>query len=274
MAPWGLYQKYYDPPGTRLLRYHLAGKSETWRDDHPIWRNLIDAYGQLNAGQILKNKLANLRVLFVMAPRPPDDQYPWPRGENLPPYPVDPTSYRRCEFLTLFWTLGLLNLGWVAALVSTRCQSLRLGRELEVTLPALGLSSVAVWVLLMFGPGTTVIHHGSYATFLVLFAPLAAWLAALPPRLAYALLALQGAALTAGWFLTSPANGYGPPNVLLIPLAVFFFAALARVALGSEAPAGVAGAGTGAVETAGAVRGAEVAGGAKTRGPTLKRRSP
>ncbi len=274
MAPWALYQKYYDPPGTKLLRYHLAGKSETWQDDRPLWRNLIDAYGQLSAGQILENKLANLRVLLVMAPRPPDDQYPWPRGKNLPPYPADPTSYRRCEFLTLFWSLGLLNLGWLAALVSTRCQSLRLDRELGVTVPALGLVSVLVWVLLMFGPGTTVIHHGSYATFLLLFAPLAAWLAALPPRLAYPLLAVQGVALTAGWFLTSPANDYGPPNVFLIPLAAFFFAALAKVALGPAPPAGVAGAGPDRSETVGTLRGADVPGGAEGPGHALKGRSP
>jgi hypothetical protein len=236
MAPWGFYQRYYDPPGTKLLRYHLAGGSPTWQDDRPLWRNLVDAYDGLSAGQVVANKVANLKVLFRGNERPPEEQYPWPPNHDSAQWPVDVAALRRCEFLCLFWSPGLLNLGWVVAVVSTRWQSLRPGPSLGVAVPALGLAGVLAWVLLMFGPGTTVVHQGSYATSLLLLAALAAWLAVLPPRPGYALLALQGTVFAATWVLTSPANGYGPANVFLAPLAALFFAALAAVALGA-APA-------------------------------------
>ncbi len=236
MAPWGFYQRYYDPPGTKLLRYHLAGASPTWQDGRPLWRNLVNAYDGLSAGQVVANKVANLKVLFRGNEKPPEEQYPWPPNRDSAQWPVDVAALRRCEFLCLFWSLGLLNLGWLAPPVSTRWHSLPLDPGLRIAMPALGLAGVLVWVLLMFGPGTTVVHQGSYATSLLLMAAPAAWLAALPPRLAHVLLALQAAVFTATWLLTSPANGYGPANVFLAPLAALFFAALAAVALGA-APA-------------------------------------
>jgi hypothetical protein len=228
IVPWMLYQSRFDPPGDRLVRAHLAGASPTWREGRPLWRNLLDAYAALGPGEVVANKLANLRVLFTAA----KDQYGWPPHRTPAEWPADASSYRRCEFLALFWSLGLLNLGWLAAVVAARRPALRLDPTLGLAVPALGLAAVLAWVLLMFGPGGTVVHQGSYATSLLLMAALAAWLTALPPRPAYVLLALQGAAFAAGWVLTSPANGYGPINVFMAPLAVVFFVALAAVALG------------------------------------------
>jgi hypothetical protein len=229
MVPWMFYQSRDDPPGDRLVRAHLAGGSPTWQEGRSLWRNLADAYGAISPGQVAANKLANLRVLFTAA----TDQYGWPPHQTPAEWPADASGYRRCEFLSLFWSLGLLNLGWLVAVVAMRRPALRLDPTLGFAVPALGLAAVLVWVVLMFGPGGTVVHQGSYATSLLLMAALAAWLTALPPRLAYVLLALQGAAFAAVWVLTSPANGYGPPNVFMAPVAVLFFVALAAVALGT-----------------------------------------
>jgi hypothetical protein len=231
LTPWSLYQTYYDPPGNRLVRDHLAGESPTWRDDAPLWRNLLDAYGELSAGEVVGNKLANLKVLFRGDRRPAAQLYPWPPNRDSAQWPADAIGFRRCEFTCLFWSLGLLNLGWLAALATGRRRA-GLDPTLGVTVPALGLASVFAWVVLMFGPGSTVIHQGSYATVLLLFAALAAWLTALPLRLACPLLLLQGIVFISCWLSTSPANAYGPPNVFMIPLAVGFFVALAAITLG------------------------------------------
>jgi hypothetical protein len=109
---------------------------------------------------------------------------------------------------------------------------------LGFVVPGLALASVAAWVLLMFGPGSTMVHQGSYATVLLLFAPLAAWLTTLPGWLPSTLLTVQGVFFAAGWLVTSPANQFGVPNALMIPWAAFFFVALTRTALSDPPPAG------------------------------------
>lgn len=232
MAPWSLYQALYDPPGTRLVLHHLAGRGTKERDDRPALRSILDAYGEIGFGQVVANKVANLKVLFRADARPPEELYPWPHNHDATQWPEDAVGFRRCEFLCLFWAPGLLNLGWVVALVYARRSPPALNPTLGVTVLALCLASVAAWVVLMFGPGSTVIHQGSYATFLLLFAALAAWLTSLPARWAATLVVLQGTIFAAGWLLTSPANDYGLPNVFMIPLGVGFFAALASTALG------------------------------------------
>jgi hypothetical protein len=233
LFPWSLYQKYFDPPGTKLLKLHLAGnnkdaETEEWKDDRPIWQNVLAAYGAASIQEVLNNKLANVKVLFTAA----TDQYPWPPNEPLPKLPIDVVSYRRCEFLSLFWALGLLNAGWVVALFRWWQRPMLLDKDLGITVPLLGLASILTWVIVMFGPGATVVHQGSYATFLMIFASLAAWLATLPGKSAFYLLGLQATLFAVVWLLTSPANTYGLPNVFILPLAFLFLGVLVRFALG------------------------------------------
>jgi hypothetical protein len=233
--PWSLYQKYYEPPGPKLIREHLAGKSRAWDDSRPMWVNLLGAYKDLGPREILANKWANVEVLFRASEQPGEDHYPWPPHGSPKPWPADAISLRRCEFLCLFWAPGLLNLGWVAAVVLVWRRPPAIDLTLGVAAPALALASVAVWVLLMFGPGTTVVHQGSYATVLLLFASLAAWLTVLPGRLPQVVLLAQGILFSVVWLFTSPANNYGLPNPFLLVSAIVFFALLCRVCLGTVA---------------------------------------
>lgn len=234
--PWMWFQSHYDPPGNLLIRQHVAGRSESWDDSRPLWRNLLDAYTERSPGQILHNKAANVEVLFAASRKPAADQFPWPPNGSPESWPVDSTSLRRCEFLCLFWAPGLLNLGWLVALSAAwRRRRTALDARLGYVAPLLVLASTLTWALVMFGPGSTVIHQGSYATVLLLLTALAAWLTTLPTRLAYFVLTLQGMLFTIGWLLTSPANDYGLANPVMIALAVGFFAVLVKVALGSAA---------------------------------------
>jgi hypothetical protein len=232
VLPWSLYQSLYDPPGTKLLQEHLAGVTDQERMGRPVWVNLQDAYRSLTSGEILANKWANVEVLFRASEHPGEDHFPWPPLGQPKPWPVDATSLRRCEFLCFFWAPALINLGWLAAAVLAWRRPAVLNPTLGFTAPAIALVSVAIWVLLMFGPETTVTHQGSYATLLLLFAALAAWIAALPGWLAYALLVAQGVLFSATWLITSPANDYGLANPFLIGTAALSFALLCRVALG------------------------------------------
>jgi hypothetical protein len=232
VIPWSLYQSLYDPPGTKLLQEHLAGVTDPQLMSRPVWANLQDAYRSLTPGEIMANKWANVEVLFRASEHPGSDHFPWPPLGQPKPWPVDGPSLRRCEFLCFFWAPALVNFGWLAAAALALHRPPVLNPTLGFTAPAIALVSVAVWVLLMFGPGTTVTHQGSYASLLLLFAALAAWLVALPGWLPYTLLVAQGILFSVTWLFTSPANDYGLANPLLIGAALLSFGLLCRVALG------------------------------------------
>jgi hypothetical protein len=232
VVPWSLYQSLYDPPGNKLLQEHLAGVTDPQRMSRPVWANLRDSYGSLSLKEIVANKWANVQVLFRASEHPSGDHFPWPPLGQPKPWPVDATSLRRCEFLCFFWAPALLNFGWLAAAVLAARRAAVLDQTLGFTAPAIALLSVVIWVLLMFGPGTTVTHQGSYATLLLLLASLAAWLTALPRWLQLALLAAQGIVFSLTWLFTSPANAYGLPNPFMIAAAALSFGLLCRVAVG------------------------------------------
>jgi hypothetical protein len=247
VIPWSLYQSLYDPPGTKLLQEHLAGVTDPQMMSRPVWSNLLDAYRSLTPGEIVTNKRSNVEVLFRASEHPGEDHFPWPPLGQPKPWPVDATSLRRCEFLCFFWAPSLINVGWLAAALLAWRRPAVLHPILGITAPAIALLSVVIWALLMFGPGTTVTHQGSYATSLFLFASLAAWLTVLPGWLRYAVLVAQGVLFSWGWLFTSPANNYGLQNPFIIAAAAGSFALLCRVALTaqleqakSDKPAGTA----------------------------------
>jgi hypothetical protein len=229
--PWSWYQKHYDPPGDRLLRQHLAGSNPNWDSGRSLLGNLWNAYADVNAQQMFHNKLENLRML-VNASR---DLNRWPAASETPAeWATDTIGFRRCDFSCVFWALGLLNVGWIVAPIRLRQGATAVNLTLGVVVPALAVASIVIWIALMFGPRGTVVYQGSYATMLLLFGSLTAWLASLPGRIPYSLLILQGSLFAIGWLLTSPANQFSVPNVLMIPCSVLFFVVLAAVALRAD----------------------------------------
>lgn len=61
--PWYGYQKIWDPPGDRLLYWHLAG--ELGGGDGSIIRTIILKYQNLGLAEILWNKFHNFEALFI-----------------------------------------------------------------------------------------------------------------------------------------------------------------------------------------------------------------
>ncbi len=206
--PWLAYQRYYDPPGDRLAKWHLAGAIEP--DDRSLSQALADNYAQIGIAGALSNKLANVRTLFMENSKELFGVYPtWCQGAE----PIFVT-WRRRQHHQIAWALGVLNVGWVVPLAALFLRQ-RLPRAERLTL-LFALLSLIVWIVLMFGPGTTVIHQGSYATFLLLFALLALGVVALPRLLAVLLVTLHIGWFFTVWIFTSPANSYALPNAIMI----------------------------------------------------------
>jgi len=58
--PWMLFQTLIDPPGNRLLKWHLAGVQEV--DGRNFLTALRDSYGALSWHDYLQGKLLNIKA--------------------------------------------------------------------------------------------------------------------------------------------------------------------------------------------------------------------
>jgi hypothetical protein len=189
ILPWSAYQKFYDPPGDRLLKWHLAGVID--RDSRSFGEAFIDAYTKVPFSQIVANKIENVRTLIGPGP--------W---EDLRQARINGASqskrllqwYKVGMFFFVFQMLGVLNLGFLAFLFA-RAFSAELKHSALISaiqrLFVLAFVSLAVWCLLIYIPRGNVIHNGSYGTVLLLFASLSPSLVSVARRLTYVLLGFQ-----------------------------------------------------------------------------------
>jgi hypothetical protein len=194
-GPWVLYQKYYDPPGDRLLKWHLAGTI----DPHPEIRFstlLFQNYHRLSRQEIIANKTANFMFL---APDTLDclramtglitgatQNRPIPRSENA-------AILRGAIFFHWFAALDFLNIGIILVLYGAIFQH---RDSIELTTAWILLlwtgAVLLAWCLLMFGPpATTLIHAGSYLTIIAGVAGLMLACFAVSPPIAYVLAGLH-----------------------------------------------------------------------------------
>lgn len=159
MSPWLGYQRFYDPPGNRLVKWHLAGVIPV--DTRGTMETLRTSYQEIGWSGTMQHKLANLKALFRDGP--------W----KILSWSWDKAIDRQAEeFFNFFRGLGLgswILLFWFVM----RLRAKGAIAELQSGSTFLALWSgltLAVWVLLMFGPATTIIHQGSLVPLLVLFA--------------------------------------------------------------------------------------------------------
>jgi hypothetical protein len=172
-APWLAYQRLYDPPGDRLLKWHLAGVIE--QNDDSFGRTLVTAYREISFGRWVEYKLANLAVPLGLEP---------PAGSRSLGILAD---LRAEQFYSLVGALGLALVPLLLMLFSAA--SHRRGHRPEPTpatrsaglLLACG-AGIVLWCLVLFGPGTTWVHSGSHVPILLATCLPMAWLIDRTPR--------------------------------------------------------------------------------------------
>ncbi len=192
-APWMLYQKFYDPPGNHLLKMHLAGVEQL--DKRTFTQTLKDAYGALSWDQIIANKKQNFDFAFTegflglkrtalllkaLAP-PANVREAAARGLQLREHMFFHPAACLQLFILAPWAL--------LAGIFKRFRSIEW--QTACVFWIFTFVSMSVWCLLMFGPSTTSIHQGAYATMLLSMAAgvLSFW--AISPRLSLAVVVFQ-----------------------------------------------------------------------------------
>lgn len=205
LAPWSAYQKLYEPPGDRLVKWHIGGVIPI--DKRSALQTIIDSYQSQNLAEITNNKWENLKTLV---------------GKSSSKVNLYETK-RESEFFSVFPAINILNISWVILIINFCGKRLLPKIEEKAVKIILGVSfiSLIVWVMVMFGPATTVIHQGSYATMILLFTGLGIVVASIPGWLPYFFLSLQILTFAVTWIFTTPLVR---PNMLMfipnIPISI------------------------------------------------------
>jgi hypothetical protein len=198
IAPWLAYQRFYEPPGDRLVKMHLAGVAEptTATAGHTI----RDAYRQIGWRAACHARWENFKIQFagnwVQFFRPLSAPYPTARRETETMY-----TMRTCSW----WLLGLVGAGVYAWRAATRR---------PVTPPTSGrkvafawlITGVAVWIALIFLPGAATVHQGTLVTELLALTLLATSALDVSPMFFCVVATLQ-----ATWFLVA----WAPPSTVI-----------------------------------------------------------
>ena len=154
LGTWSLYQVIFDPPGDRLLKWHLAGVIPI--DSRSLIQALLDSYSELSAEQIISNKVSNFSVLLGNASEWVTLSFKVLLG--LADH-GEAGTLRAAQFFNFAAGLGPLLLAPIALLFSGARESKQMVASSKLVV--ISALTALVWVLMLFGPGYTVIHQGS-----------------------------------------------------------------------------------------------------------------
>ncbi len=259
--PWFAYQRLYEPPGNRLIKWHIAGTIPP--DSRGVVETLVSNYESQGWSVTLATRATNLRLLFLgewqnllttrdreaIAGRRSEEIFHtfrspaawilgaaalplllYARYRRVSPFPTAPSS--RSDRIRVHPCSSVVkNSGF-----SSRPEFIPLPRH-ALTLTWLALT-LALWLALMFFPDGTMLHQGSYVVPLLLLGLLTAWTLLLSRRLWVALALLQLALFTLSWMppnlpVTTPPQ---PFAIAVAGLTALLIATLSATALRPAAP--------------------------------------
>jgi hypothetical protein len=166
LSPWVAYQRFYDPPGNRLLKLHFAGVEQI--DSRGTFEAVRDAYRGLTWSSYLEGRWRNVtQQWFGTYPLPIEHPTDWVQWQQL----------MRHIPLIGFLCGGFLMLVWTPARSDLPDASLRVIRQLTWY----ALLTAVIWIVLMIVPSSTLVHQGSYVMTLLLLFGAAVMTAMLPP---------------------------------------------------------------------------------------------
>lgn len=197
-GPWMAYQKFIDPPGDRLVKWHLGGVIDI--DERSPAQTIVQEYKKKGAARAALDKLKNMRVLFGKPTMYVQDisqmagYFFNDSPEGLLAYHRAATRVKWQYFFFFFIAMGVYAL-WPLAVVfasfAARTESnarlLQQAQELWMA-TFLGL---LVWCLLMFIPHSTLIHQGSLFLLMLAMCGAALLYYRLSPILAWGAAVLQ-----------------------------------------------------------------------------------
>ena len=175
LVPWWLYQHFYDPPGTSLLKLQLANATN-FNSHQGVLTEIVNAYDRLGFSGVVAHKWSNLTQAFVHEPanvsafvRLVSNLFA-SGGANAATRGAAVEQLRELSFSFFVPTLGLFAVGPVAYLL-TYWWRRRRGEEMVAALRMWIYVALAlvIWALVLLGPPLSN-ELGSYAPELLAFA--------------------------------------------------------------------------------------------------------
>jgi hypothetical protein len=154
--PWTAYQKLYDPPGDRLIKWHLGGVIDP--DPRGALEVVVDQYRRAGWPGTVYNKKANFLTLIG--------------GFDQFTFALDrPRDRRIHEWYYFFRSFNVWNVALLAAPIAfVRRRRAGLSASMVWATLAWVLLTLVDWCLIAFGPPTYTINHaGSLASHLTLY---------------------------------------------------------------------------------------------------------
>jgi hypothetical protein len=202
ISPWLAYQKFYEPPGNRLLKWHLAGVIAP--DNRSFPAALVDSYRTSGWRTAWDTRRFNLTLQWVGH---------WSDLASLRPPVFVLRRWEQCTYSAYgfaWWLPALVLVPWVAWREQKR------GDGIVGWTVAWWLAGWLTWVALMFSPNQAIVHQGTLLTQLLGFA-LMAWCALRVSRAVFLACATMEVAL----FLVSWVPFSTPVSGAVSPLAAW-----------------------------------------------------
>lgn len=184
ISTWSAYQYFFDPPGNRLLKWHLAGVIPI--DSRSFTAAIFDSYSNINLITIWSYKLENLKMVMGE-----------PLGNIKNIFQViflakdyDLISYvRASQFFHVADSLGIFAFASLGIFLFRKFKT----PEFILGFQFFVISSCILfwWCLISFGPGTTTIHAGTLILPIFLYATSILILFNYSASLVYSLIAIH-----------------------------------------------------------------------------------
>ncbi len=153
-ALWLIYQKGIDPPGDRLLKWHIAGHPPPTEESFVSL--LTGQYSGLTLQEWFAGKWANIQTLW--------GNWSISYGFLFPlQYFHEFLLLRSGMFLHFFQSL----VPYLAFFILLPIVLLKAPAKLLWAFPIIILGSLVLWVLMIFIPGHTILHQGNYLMLLL-----------------------------------------------------------------------------------------------------------
>ncbi|WP_258080398.1 hypothetical protein [Xanthomonas arboricola] len=205
-TPWIAYQRYIDPPGDRLLKWHFAGHIPVTQES--FFNIFRSAYADLTFGQWVAGRVSNLNSLLHGSLSFFGDALMLIGNRN----PTTIASIVENSFFygaySMWFASPLLLLPCLAYAFAKRRQSPSIRFPSDLAMSA-GLSFL-FWIMAMYEPGQTVIHQGAYFSFVASMLLVLLMLARCFPPVLYAVAVLNTCVAASAYAFDVPHDGTLP----------------------------------------------------------------
>ena len=236
LVPWWLYQRFYDPPGTALLKYQLADTSD-FSAHQGVLSEIVNAYERLGFSRVVAHKWSNLTQAFVHEPAEVKafvnlvSNLFASGGSGAAARSAAVEQLRELSFSFFVPTLGLFALGPIAYVLAYWWRRRRGGEMVAaLRLWVYVASALVFWALVLLGPPLSN-ELGSYAPELLAFAAGAISLWELSHRLAVGVCVFQIVLGIVTYAILNPVFAFMVPRPGAVDVSAAVLAAVGFIAV-------------------------------------------